>query len=120
MASHATILEWKKGEDRAMVGKGKEEEARERRDTVDRDSRGIGLRERFLTHVCARVCGAYRRPRIRDNVIDDDIERRSSRSRAFHRPRPLPLLGHGYETSFPINSCTDANGRLSPLDINDG
>lgn len=43
---------------------------------------------------CAHACAAYRRPRIRDNVIDDDIERRSSRSRAFHRPR-LPLTGHG-------------------------
>lgn len=73
---------------------------------------------------CAHACAAYRRPRIRDNVIDDDIERRSSRSRAFHRPR-LPSPPHrprryARETSFPINSCTDANGRLSPLDINDG
>lgn len=72
---------------------------------------------------CAHACAVYRRPRIRDNVIDDDIERRSSRSRAFQRSeRPSGPLSPrcGRETSFPINSCTDANGRLSPLDINDG
>lgn len=92
----------------------------------------IGLRGCTFLRTCARACAAYRRLRNRDNVIDDDIERRSSRPRAFLRAVPPPpshpalpsttfspsRCGGG--TSLRIDSCTDANGGLSPLDINDG
>lgn len=125
-AEPRAIFQWKKGE---TVGRAIASFEKERRQEDARESR---YHRPQFTHIesasasaflrtCAHACAAYRRPRIRDNVIDDDIERRSSRSRAFQRSELLPLSPRcGRETSFPINSCTDANGRLSPLDINDG
>jgi hypothetical protein len=51
-------------------------------------------RARLLLRTCAHACAAYRRPRNRDNVIDDDIERRSNRPRAFLRAvsKPSPSV----------------------------
>lgn len=117
----------------------RKEDGGEHRSTIDRARLTYRAHNQLCAgaflRTCARACAAYRRPRNRDNVIDDDIERRSNRPRAFLRAvskASLPPLPPSLCTCplrswlrwctvvSQIDSCTDANGRLSPLDINDG